>query len=134
MGVLSCSQSRFFQVCATVCNFVHLCCLRIMLPVSPILRQFSYLRLLGIPHRKIKHDRCDHLIHHSGSDFLHPRDQMPRCSCSGTMSQHGFRQSAFYKWKAKYGRLDISQLQQLKELEDENRKTQTNVCRFEPGA
>ena len=36
--------------------------------------------------------------------------------------QHGFRQRAFYKWKAKYGGLDISQLQRLKELEDENRK------------
>ncbi len=36
--------------------------------------------------------------------------------------QHGFSQSAFYKWKAKYGGLDISQLQRLKELEDENRR------------
>jgi putative transposase len=36
--------------------------------------------------------------------------------------QHGFSQSAFYKWKAKYGGLDVSQLQRLKELEEENRK------------
>jgi len=36
--------------------------------------------------------------------------------------QHGFSQSAFYKWKAKYSGLDVSQLKRLKELEEENRK------------
>ena len=36
--------------------------------------------------------------------------------------QHGFSQSAFYKWKAKYGGMDISQLKRLKALEEENRK------------
>ena len=36
--------------------------------------------------------------------------------------QHGFSKSAFYKWKAKYGGLDVNQLKRLKELEDENRK------------
>jgi putative transposase len=36
--------------------------------------------------------------------------------------QNGFSQSAFYKWKAKYGGMDVSQLHRLKELEGENRK------------
>jgi len=36
--------------------------------------------------------------------------------------QYGFSQSAFYKWKAKYGGMDASQLKRLKELEEENRK------------
>lgn len=36
--------------------------------------------------------------------------------------QYGFSQSAFYKWKAKYGGLDVSHLKRLKELEEENRK------------
>jgi putative transposase len=36
--------------------------------------------------------------------------------------QYGFSQSAFYKWKAKYGGMDVSQLNRLKELEEENRK------------
>jgi putative transposase len=36
--------------------------------------------------------------------------------------QYGFSQSAFYKWKAKYGGMDVPQLQRLKELEEENRK------------
>ena len=35
--------------------------------------------------------------------------------------QHGFSLSAFYKWKAKYGGMDTSQLRRLKELEEENR-------------
>jgi len=36
--------------------------------------------------------------------------------------QYGFSQSAFYKWKAQYGGMGVSQLQRLKELEEENRK------------
>ena len=36
--------------------------------------------------------------------------------------QYGFSKSAFYKWKAKYGGLDASDLRRLKELEEENRK------------
>ena len=36
--------------------------------------------------------------------------------------QYGFSQSAFYKWKAKYGGMDVSELKRLKELEDENSK------------
>ena len=36
--------------------------------------------------------------------------------------RHGFSKSTFYKWKAKYGGLDVSQLKRLKELEEENRK------------
>ncbi len=36
--------------------------------------------------------------------------------------QHGFSKSTFYKWKAKYGGLDVSSLKRLKELEAENQK------------
>jgi putative transposase len=36
--------------------------------------------------------------------------------------QYGFSQSAFYKWKAKYSGMDVSQLKRLKELEAENSK------------
>lgn len=35
---------------------------------------------------------------------------------------YGFSQSDFYKWKAKYGGLEVSQLKRLKELEEENRQ------------
>lgn len=36
--------------------------------------------------------------------------------------QYGFSKSAFYKWKAKYGGMDVSALKRLKELEAENSK------------
>jgi putative transposase len=36
--------------------------------------------------------------------------------------QYGFSQSAFYKWKARYGGMEISHLHQLKALEEENRR------------
>lgn len=36
--------------------------------------------------------------------------------------QHGFSQSAFYKWKAKYSGMDAAALKRLKELEAENRR------------
>ena len=34
--------------------------------------------------------------------------------------QHGFSKASFYKWKAKYGGLDVSELVRVKELEAEN--------------
>lgn len=36
--------------------------------------------------------------------------------------QHGFSKPTFYKWKAKYGGMDVSALKRLKELEEENRR------------
>jgi putative transposase len=36
--------------------------------------------------------------------------------------KHGFSQSAFYKWKAKFSGMDASALKRLKELEEENRR------------
>jgi len=36
--------------------------------------------------------------------------------------KHGFAKSSFYKWKAKYGGMEASDLRRLKELEEENRR------------
>ena len=36
--------------------------------------------------------------------------------------QHGFSKATFYKWKAKYGGMSVSELKRLKELEEENRR------------
>lgn len=36
--------------------------------------------------------------------------------------QHGFGKSTFYKWKAKYGGMETSELKRLRELENENAK------------
>lgn len=35
---------------------------------------------------------------------------------------HGFSKSSYYKWKAKYGGMEASDLQRLRELEEENRR------------
>jgi putative transposase len=35
----------------------------------------------------------------------------------------GISTATFYKWRAKYGGMDISMMSRLKELEDENRRT-----------
>lgn len=35
---------------------------------------------------------------------------------------HGISQSAFYRWKAQYGGLDVSALSRLRSLEEENRR------------
>ena len=35
---------------------------------------------------------------------------------------HGFGKSSFYKWKAKYGGMEASELRRLRELEEENRR------------
>ena len=36
--------------------------------------------------------------------------------------KHGISTSTFYKWRAKYGGLNVSQLKRLHELEEENRR------------
>ena len=36
--------------------------------------------------------------------------------------QHGFSKASFYKWKAKYGGMSISEVKRMKELEEENRR------------
>ncbi len=36
--------------------------------------------------------------------------------------QHGFSKASFYKWKAKYSGMSVSELKRLKELEAENRR------------
>ena len=36
--------------------------------------------------------------------------------------RHGISQQTFYRWKAKYGGLEVSDAQRLRQLEEENRK------------
>jgi putative transposase len=35
---------------------------------------------------------------------------------------HGISQSTFYKWRSKYGGMDVSELRRMRELEEENRR------------
>jgi putative transposase len=43
-------------------------------------------------------------------------------SLDDLIRQHGFSKASFYKWKAKYSGLSVSELKRLKELEEENRR------------
>ena len=36
--------------------------------------------------------------------------------------RHGMSQSTFFKWKSKYGGLEVSELRRIKQLEEENRR------------
>ncbi len=36
--------------------------------------------------------------------------------------KHGFSDASFYKWRAKYGGMNVSEAKRLKELESENSK------------
>ena len=36
--------------------------------------------------------------------------------------EHGISNATFYKWRAKFGSMDVSLMAKMKELEDENRR------------
>ena len=42
--------------------------------------------------------------------------------------QHGISAATYYKWKAKYGGLEVSEARRLRQLEDENRRLKQMVA------
>ena len=50
------------------------------------------------------------------------REQEAGMSTAEVCRKHGVSSATFYKWKAKYGGLDVSEAKRLKALEDENAK------------
>lgn len=44
------------------------------------------------------------------------------------LRKHGISEGTYYRWKAKYGGLDVSEAQRLKALEDENRRLKRLVA------
>jgi putative transposase len=50
------------------------------------------------------------------------REQEAGMATADLCRKHGVSSATFYKWKAKYGGLDVSDARRLKALEDENRK------------
>lgn len=50
------------------------------------------------------------------------REQEAGMSVTDLCRKHGVSSPTFYKWKAKYGGLDVSEARRLKALEDENAK------------
>jgi putative transposase len=50
------------------------------------------------------------------------REQEAGSSTADVCRKHGVSSATFYKWKARYGGLDVSDARRLKTLEDENAK------------
>ena len=50
------------------------------------------------------------------------REQEAGAKTADTCRKHGISGATFYKWKAKYGGLEVSDARRLKALEDENGK------------
>ena len=42
--------------------------------------------------------------------------------------KHGMSNTTFYKWRRKYGGMDVSEARRLKQLEDENRRLKRLVA------
>ena len=42
--------------------------------------------------------------------------------------RHGMSDASFYKWKSKYGAMEISEAKRLRDLEDENRRLKKLVA------
>jgi putative transposase len=50
------------------------------------------------------------------------REQEAGSATAEVCRKHGISSATFYKWKARYGGLDVSDARRLKALEDENAK------------
>jgi putative transposase len=50
------------------------------------------------------------------------REQEAGVATADLCRKHGVSSATFYKWKAKYGGMDVSDAKRLKALEDENAK------------
>src|SRR2546430_2488712 len=50
------------------------------------------------------------------------REQEAGAKTADVCRQHGISSATFYKWKAKFGGLEVSDARRLKALEDENAK------------
>ena len=50
------------------------------------------------------------------------REQEAGSPTAEVCRRHGISEQTFYRWKAKYGGMQVSEAQKLKTLEDENRR------------
>ena len=50
------------------------------------------------------------------------REQETGVTTAEGCRRHGFSEATFYKWKSKFGGLEVSEAKRLKALEDENGK------------
>lgn len=50
------------------------------------------------------------------------KEQEAGIATADVCRRHGISEATFYKWKAKYGGLEVSEAKRLRSLEDENSK------------
>ena len=56
------------------------------------------------------------------------REQEAGSATADVCRRHGISGATFYKWKAKFGGLDVSDAKRLKSLEDENAKLKKRLA------
>lgn len=49
-------------------------------------------------------------------------------STSDLCRKHGMSSASFYKWRSKYGGMEVSEAKRLRDLEDENRRLKALVA------
>jgi putative transposase len=59
---------------------------------------------------------------YGGADHWILREQEAGAGTAEVCRKHGISTATFYKWKAKFGGLDVSDARRLRTLEDENAK------------
>jgi putative transposase len=59
------------------------------------------------------------------------REQEAGVKTADVCRKHGISNATFYKWKAKYGGLEVSDAKRLKALEDENAKLKKRLAEAE---
>jgi putative transposase len=62
------------------------------------------------------------------------REQEAGAKTSDVCRKYGISSATFYKWKAKYGGLDVSDAKRLRSLEDENAKLKKLLAEARPCA
>jgi putative transposase len=61
------------------------------------------------------------------------KEQEAGAKTADVCRRHGISDASFYKWKAKYGGLEVSEAKRLKVLEDENAKLKKLLAEAMPG-
>jgi putative transposase len=60
------------------------------------------------------------------------REQEAGAATADVCRRHGVSSATFYKWKAKYGGLEVSEAKRLKALEDENNRLKRMLAEAMP--
>jgi len=56
------------------------------------------------------------------------KEALAGAKVSDLVCKHGISEHTFYRWKAKYGGMEVSDARRLRQLEEENRRLKTAVA------